>query len=107
MDNILDSLNTIIIFDHRTSRIFPPHSKANCTVLKPCDVAQKPLKLTFTVDALLQQHLDAAVKHTDELAHSLDMHVLDFTAYGKDFIKKQKMSPDSFIQMAMQYAFYK
>lgn len=72
---------------------------------KPSPV--KPVKLTFGVDAELQKHLDAACRHVDELAANLDMHVLDFTAYGKNFIKSQKMSPDSYIQMAMQYAFYK
>lgn len=35
------------------------------------------------------------------------MNVVHFKSYGKNFIKSQKMSPDSFIQMAMQYAFYK
>lgn len=36
---------------------------------------------------------------------NLSVNVLHFTDYGKNFIKKQKLSPDSFIQMAMQYAF--
>lgn len=67
----------------------------------------RPTKLTFAVDAELQRHLDAAQRHVDSLAGSLDMHVLDYTAYGKNFIKSQKMSPDSYIQMAMQFAFYK
>lgn len=35
------------------------------------------------------------------------MNVLHFKGYGKGFIKSQKMSPDSYIQMAMQYAFYR
>lgn len=41
------------------------------------------------------------------LSNSLDMHVVDYLCYGKSFIKQQKMSPDSYLQMAMQYAFYK
>lgn len=35
------------------------------------------------------------------------MNVVHYKNYGKNFIKSQRMSPDSFIQMAMQYAFFK
>ena len=41
------------------------------------------------------------------LADDLDMKVLNFDNYGKEFIKSQKMSPDSFVQMAIQLSFYK
>lgn len=41
------------------------------------------------------------------LAGNLDMFTLEFEEYGKNFIKSQKMSPDSFLQIAMQYAFYR
>ncbi|KAG7228029.1 hypothetical protein INR49_005651, partial [Caranx melampygus] len=42
-----------------------------------------------------------------ELVNNLDMDVSKFQAYGKEFIKKQRMSPDAFIQVALQLAFYK
>lgn len=35
------------------------------------------------------------------------MNAFTFDSFGKEFIKSQKLSPDSFIQMAMQYAFYR
>lgn len=35
------------------------------------------------------------------------MEVLHYKNYGRNQIKKFKMSPDSFIQMAIQYAFYR
>lgn len=41
------------------------------------------------------------------LVNNLDMDVFTFKAYGKEFIKKQRMSPDAFIQVALQLAFYK
>lgn len=41
------------------------------------------------------------------LSSNLEMNVVHFKSYGKNFIKSQRMSPDSYIQMAMQYAFYK
>lgn len=41
------------------------------------------------------------------LVNNLDMDVFTFKAYGKEFIKKQKMSPDAFIQVALQLALFK
>lgn len=35
------------------------------------------------------------------------MNVFTFAAYGKEFIKQQKMSPDAYIQLALQLAFYR
>ena len=36
---------------------------------------------------------------------NLDMDVHKFHEYGKEFIKKQKMSPDAYIQVALQLAY--
>lgn len=41
------------------------------------------------------------------LVEDLEMNAFTFTNYGKEFIKSQKLSPDSFLQMAMQFAFYR
>lgn len=39
--------------------------------------------------------------------NNLDMNVHKFNDYGKEFIKKQKMSPDAYIQVALQLAYYR
>lgn len=44
---------------------------------------------------------------TRRLVNNLDMEVFAFRGYGKEFIKKQRMSPDAFVQVALQLAFYK
>lgn len=41
------------------------------------------------------------------LVKSVDMNVHKFSSYGKKFIKKHKMSPDAYIQVALQFAFYR
>ncbi len=40
------------------------------------------------------------------LVSDLDMKVLDFQDFGKEAIKGLKMSPDSFVQMAIQLSFH-
>jgi carnitine O-acetyltransferase len=65
----------------------------------------QPLKFKTTpkVDRLVQ----TAAENIDNLKNDLDMAHLNFQDYGKNFIKSQKLSPDSYIQMAIQYAFYR
>lgn len=41
------------------------------------------------------------------MVKNLDFLVYKFENYGKEFIKKQKMSPDAYIQVALQLAFYR
>lgn len=41
------------------------------------------------------------------LVNNLEMNCFTYKNYGKSFIKSQKLSPDSYIQMAQQYAFYR
>jgi len=36
-----------------------------------------------------------------------DLYVLRFTDYGKEFPKAHNMSPDAFIQLALQLTYYK
>lgn len=41
------------------------------------------------------------------IVKNLDFTVYKFDDYGKTFIKQQKCSPDAFIQVALQLAFYR
>lgn len=58
-------------------------------------------------DPTLEKQIKEAGDNIKKLTTNLEMDVLVFKKFGKDFIKKQKLSPDSFIQMAIQYAFYR
>lgn len=65
-------------------------------------------KLSFDQpSSTLEQHLKEAGENVNKLSEDLQLQVLQYKGYGKDFLKKQKLSPDSFVQMALQYAFYK
>ena len=41
------------------------------------------------------------------MINNLDVRHFQFDAFGKDQIKKMKVSPDAFIQQAIQLAFYR
>nr|XP_022914216.1 carnitine O-acetyltransferase-like isoform X1 [Onthophagus taurus] len=66
-----------------------------------------PERLPFNVNDEIQKAILVASKNVDEQADGLDLFCLHFDSFGKDFIKSQKLSPDSFIQIALQYAFYR
>ncbi|CAG9825538.1 unnamed protein product [Phaedon cochleariae] len=64
-------------------------------------------KLEFKVSDTLKSYIIEANENIDRLVKNLDMDCFQFTSFGKEFVKTQKLSPDSFIQIAMQYAFYR
>jgi carnitine O-acetyltransferase len=51
--------------------------------------------------------LPTAEKNFKALVDKHQVSVLVFDNYGKDFIKRAKQSPDAYVQMAMQLAYYK
>ena len=51
--------------------------------------------------------ISRAQEHFEALVKKHDVSVLVFDGYGKDLIKAMKLSPDAYVQMAMQLAYYK
>ena len=51
--------------------------------------------------------IDLARANADVMRQDIDLHILKHDAYGKGFIKTCKISPDAYIQMALQLAYYK
>uniref|UniRef100_A0A671NH95 Choline O-acetyltransferase n=1 Tax=Sinocyclocheilus anshuiensis TaxID=1608454 RepID=A0A671NH95_9TELE len=66
-----------------------------------------PHRLLWKCSPRTQDALASAADHLHRLVRNLDMNVFTFAVYGKEFIKQQKMSPDAFIQLALQLAFYR
>ncbi|KAG5831158.1 hypothetical protein ANANG_G00300850 [Anguilla anguilla] len=66
-----------------------------------------PRRLHWTCSPESQGLLASSADSLHRLVSNLDMNVHKFKVYGKEFIKKQGMSPDAFIQVALQLAFYR
>ncbi|EDV28163.1 uncharacterized protein TRIADDRAFT_21860 [Trichoplax adhaerens] len=63
--------------------------------------------LNFNVDNDTITAIKDSILKIDKLITSLNLRSLNFKDYGKNFIKSQSLSPDSFFQTAMQIAFYR
>lgn len=68
----------------------------------------KPKRLAFdldnsvALDAIHEAHLSA-----QQLLNDVDLRIFVHDAYGKGLMKKCRLSPDAFLQMALQLAYYR
>lgn len=65
-----------------------------------------PKKLEFELPESVTDKIFFAETALGDEIMSSDTYVLEFKTYGKSFIVKNKMSPDSFVQMSMLLAYY-
>lgn len=66
-----------------------------------------PKKLRFNLSDETLRDIEEAERDLEILINDLELSSFTFETYGKDFIKSMKLSPDSFIQMAIQLAYFK
>ncbi|KAI1803408.1 acyltransferase ChoActase/COT/CPT [Daldinia bambusicola] len=66
-----------------------------------------PTEIKFDVSKKLQAHIDQAIQAFQEVIGKHELAVQAYQAYGKGLIKKFKCSPDAYVQMVIQLAYYK
>ncbi|KAG7499951.1 carnitine O-acetyltransferase-like [Solea senegalensis] len=66
-----------------------------------------PKKLYFHIDREIKRDIELAKQNLDILINDLDVNVFNFKKFGKDLPKKHGLSPNSFIQVALQLAYYR
>ncbi|TPX73234.1 hypothetical protein CcCBS67573_g05486 [Chytriomyces confervae] len=66
-----------------------------------------PKKLEFDLSPAVQFSIQEAESKFAQLTQSQDLNVIPFDAFGKSGIKKLQCSPDAFVQMAIQLAYFK
>lgn len=65
-----------------------------------------PKKLEWSLYPELRAAIRFAETHLSDLICQNDCQALEFKGYGKDFITTHGFSPDAFVQMAFQAAYY-
>ncbi|EPS25730.1 putative mitochondrial carnitine O-acetyltransferase [Penicillium oxalicum] len=70
------------------------------------NVSTTPRKLEWEMTPELNIALRFAESHLSDLLHQHEFQVLDFEGFGKNFITSMGFSPDAFVQMAFQAAYY-
>ncbi|KAJ8353930.1 hypothetical protein SKAU_G00214970 [Synaphobranchus kaupii] len=75
----------------------------------PENVRDMPLpdELVFTVDDKARNHIAQAKQQYQETGQNLQLVSYAFTDFGKVAIKERKLHPDTFVQLALQLAFYR
>uniref|UniRef100_A0A182JI10 Choline/carnitine acyltransferase domain-containing protein n=1 Tax=Anopheles atroparvus TaxID=41427 RepID=A0A182JI10_ANOAO len=63
--------------------------------------------IDFTLDEHVRGAVRAAENHHNTVIDSLDMNYMKFEGINKSVCKKQRISPDSVMQLGFQLAFYK
>ncbi|XP_050422523.1 carnitine O-palmitoyltransferase 1, liver isoform-like isoform X2 [Adelges cooleyi] len=66
----------------------------------------KPIRLQWNLDPALDA-IEKSYQVALELVNDIDLRILAFSDYGKGFMKTAKISPDAYIQMALQLAYYR
>ncbi|KAJ3282746.1 Carnitine O-acetyltransferase mitochondrial [Rhizoclosmatium sp. JEL0117] len=66
-----------------------------------------PSKLDFDVSDNIKSFILKAAEKFQTLVDGEELRVLEVKGFGKDAIKELKCSPDAFVQMAIQLAYYK
>ena len=66
-----------------------------------------PEEIKFQLDDHLHGEILRMEQHAASVKGSVVVQCQQFDAYGKKFMKAQKIHPDSYVQMALQWAYYK
>ncbi|KPP61556.1 carnitine O-palmitoyltransferase 1, liver-like [Scleropages formosus] len=67
----------------------------------------KPQRLQWDIPLACQDVISSSFVVAKTLADDVDSHIIPFSNFGKGLIKKCKLSPDAFIQIALQLAHFR
>ncbi|XP_058136605.1 palmitoyl thioesterase CPT1C isoform X2 [Dasypus novemcinctus] len=131
-DRWFDKSFTLIVFSNGKLGLSVEHSWADCPVAghmweftlatecfqlgyaadghckgHPDPTLPQPQRLHWDLPDKIHLSISLALRGAQTLSGNIDCHVFPFSHFGKSFIKRCHLSPDSFIQMALQLAHFR
>lgn len=103
--SMMDGTPTHRLNDHVNNLIF--NNKIDLSAKSVRSNLPDPRPINFSVNDQVQQLIDEAHKEHRGQISSHELIVQAFQGYGKGLIKKFKCSPDAYVQMLIQLAYFK
>ncbi|KAA0701495.1 Carnitine O-palmitoyltransferase 1, liver isoform [Triplophysa tibetana] len=113
-DRWFDKSFSIVVYKNGKSGLNAEHSWADAPIvahLWEYTLATDKFQLGYMTDGNCRGEVQAQILDSlavaQALADDVDCYVFPFREFGKGLIKKMKISPDSFVQLALQLAYYR
>ena len=103
--SMMDGTPTHRLNDYVNDVIF--NNKLDFSGPTPRPSLPKPEPIKFNITPDVKSAIDRAVKDFNEVIGKHELAVQAYQAYGKGLIKKFKTSPDAYVQMIIQLAYFK
>ncbi|XP_076044071.1 choline O-acetyltransferase-like isoform X1 [Oratosquilla oratoria] len=81
--------------------------EAAASLREPPEEVPPPQRLEWKVTPVITRRIQESAENVDRLVEDLDFRILRYTAYGRSYIKKSRCSPDAFLQLSLQLAFFR
>ncbi|PLN80995.1 acyltransferase ChoActase/COT/CPT [Aspergillus taichungensis] len=103
--SMMDGSPTHRLNDHLNNLIF--NNKIDLSAQAIRSDLPDPRPLTFHLNGAVEEAIDASGKEHRQQMAAHELRVQAYQGYGKGLIKKFKCSPDAFVQMIIQLAYFK
>lgn len=103
----MDATPTVQLNNYVLGEIAKEDPKALIEQVKAIDLVGKPEHLKWDITPVARKDINDAVEKFNKTIESHDEELFQYHGYGKNLIKQFKVSPDAYVQMMMQLAYYK